>query len=305
MSTEAGRVSFCVGTGRCGTTFIGELAALEPGVAASHERLRLPATFHMFCKWHEIPVDPEGFLIDRDAVVKEDLREHRVSFESSALLSHSIAELFERFERFERFDAKFLLLVRRPDATVASFSARGWFLDPIPWGDPSLPPTIPEGANPRHFFGRNLPRGGQFDRWSKLTQIGKLGWFWQARNRAILEQFRQLPSAHCRVLRLEDFDHQRYRDVAEFLGWQTEIPVDRFNELAGGRPNAGPNSPSDPRGWSPLEVVEFEAEVADVSGALGYEHRIAALLDGSNPVRDAASGGPKVSDVLARLDELE
>ena len=42
-------VSFCVGTGRCGTTFLVKLAELEPDVAASHERLRLPATFHMFC----------------------------------------------------------------------------------------------------------------------------------------------------------------------------------------------------------------------------------------------------------------
>ena len=55
MSHEAdteydGRVAFCVGTGRCGTTFLAEVAGREPGVAASHERLRLGATFHMFCK---------------------------------------------------------------------------------------------------------------------------------------------------------------------------------------------------------------------------------------------------------------
>jgi len=192
--TNDKHVAFCVGTGRCGTTFITELLGLEPDVAASHERLRLAACYHMFCKWHGIPSDAEGFLADRDLVVANDLAARRISFEASALLSHSIAELHERF------DARFLLLVRRPDECVSSFAVRGWFLEPIAWRDRSKPPTIPDGANPRHFFGRNLPRGDEaFERWSKLTQLGKLGWFWSARNRAILEQFAALPPARRRL----------------------------------------------------------------------------------------------------------
>ena len=62
----AGRVGFCVGTGRCGTTFLAQVAGREPDVAASHERLRLGATFHMFCQWHALPIDHEGFLRDRE-----------------------------------------------------------------------------------------------------------------------------------------------------------------------------------------------------------------------------------------------
>ena len=114
-----GRVSFCVGTGRCGTTFLAQVAGLEPEVASSHERLRLGATFHMFCKWHGIALDPEGFLLDREEAVRRDLAERRCSFECSALLSHSLEELFERFR------ARFLLLVRSPADTVASFAVRG------------------------------------------------------------------------------------------------------------------------------------------------------------------------------------
>src|SRR5215471_21491966 len=111
MSAESanefeGRVGFCVGTGRCGTTFLSELARREPDVAAAHERLRLAATFHMFCKWHGIAVDSEGFLLDREEAVRRDLAERRFSFECSALLSHSLEELLERFR------ARFLLLVR-------------------------------------------------------------------------------------------------------------------------------------------------------------------------------------------------
>jgi hypothetical protein len=254
-------VSFCVGTGRCGTTFLVKLAELEPDVAASHERLRLPATFHMFCKWHGIPVDPEGFLIDRETAIRDDLRDHSVSFESSALLSHSVTELADRF------DARFLLLVRNPRDTVASFAARGWFLDPIPWRDPSLPPTIREGVEPRHFFGRNLPRGAELGRWSTLSQFGKIAWFWNARIRGILDQFRALPSERRRIARLEDLDFEHYVETAAFLGWRPTIDRHRFDEVAHTRPNAGPNAPRQP---DALGAKEVEAEAGALAAALGY-----------------------------------
>ena len=294
-------VSFCVGTGRCGTTFLAELGRMEPSVAASHERLRLPACYHMFCKWHGISSDPEGFLMDRERAIEQDLEAHHVSFEASALLSHSILELFERF------DARFLLLVRRPDATVASFAVRGWFLDPIPWGDPLRPPTIPEGVEPRHFFGRNLPRGTEeFERWTKLSQIGKLGWFWNARNRAIVDQLAQLPSSHRRICRLEDLDFDHYREVAAFLGWNTEMARTDFDALADRRPNAGPNIPLDPRAWPVSAVAEFEREVGTLASALGYEHRIARLMSGAEAVVKTGAGVSRtlvVEEVVAALGD--
>ena len=286
-------VALCVGTGRCGTTFITELLGLEPEVAASHERLRLAACYHLFCKWHGIPADAEGFLADRDVVVANDLTARRISFEASALLSHSVAELHERFA------ARFLLLVRRPDECVSSFAVRGWFLEPIAWRDRSKPPTIPDGANPRHFFGRNLPRGDEaFERWSKLTQLGKLGWFWSARNRAILEQFAALPPAHRRWLRLEDFDHARYIALADFLGYRPTVDAERFAQLAKSKPNTGPNIPLALADWPAQGILEFEAEVAPLAEAFGYEYRIAKLAAGENPV---AAPARDITDVIAAL----
>jgi hypothetical protein len=269
----AGRVGFCVGTGRCGTTFLAEVAAREPDVAASHERLRLGATFHMFCKWHGLAVDHEGFLLDREGAVRSDLERRRFSFECSALLSHSLEELFERFR------ARFLLLVRSPAETVASFAVRGWFLKPVARRDPARGPSYREGEEPRHFLGRNIPHGPEFERWSRLTQIGKLAWFWQARNRAILDQFGRLPPGHTRVERLEDLDHEHYREVAQFFGWRPTLGAAEFAELAAGRPNAGPNPPRRFPDWTAQEAAEFEAEVGPLAEALGYEYRVKVLAE--------------------------
>jgi hypothetical protein len=294
MSREAvnefvGRVGFCVGTGRCGTTFLAQLAGREPEVAASHERLRLGATFHMFCKWHGIAVDAEGFLLDRAEAVRRDLAARRFSFECSALLSHSLEELFGRFR------ARFLLLVRSPAETVASFAVRGWFLKPPARRDPRLPPSYREGEEPRHFLGRNIPHGADFERWTGLTQIGRLSWFWQARNRAILEQFSRLPAAHCRVERLEDLDWARYREIAEFLGWRSQLAAGQFAELARARPNAGPNPPRRFTDWNPAEAAEFEAEVAPLARALGYEYRVSRLAELPASAAGAGAGRPRLS----------
>jgi hypothetical protein len=266
----AGRVGFCVGTGRCGTTFLAQLAGREPEVASAHERLRLAATFHMFCKWHGIAIDAEGFLRDREEAIRRDLAERRFSFECSALLSHSLEELFERFR------ARFLLLVRCPHDTVASFAVRGWFVKPIARQNSQLPPSYREGEEPRHFFGRNIPHGAEFERWSRLTQIGRISWFWQARNRAILDQFRRLPASHCRVVRLEDLDYPRYQEIAEFLGWRSRIAPATFAELAQARLNAGPNPPRQASDWNAVEAAEFEAEVAPVAQVLGYAYRVSS-----------------------------
>lgn len=288
-----GVVSFCVGTGRCGTTFLARLAALEPEVAASHERLRRAATFHMFCKWHGIEVDPEGFLADRDAIVREDLAACSVSFESSALLSHSIAELAARY------DARFVLLVRSPHDTVASFAARGWFLDPIPWQDADRPPTLPDAMEPRHFFGRNLPRGPELARWRDLTQIGKLAWFWRARNQAILEQLDALPENRRTVVRLEDLDHDAYVALAERLGWRATVSRADFDALAAERLNAGPNAPRSLTGWDARETDELEQECAGLAWALGYEPSTERRRAGHPAI--ASAGQPTVGEALDRL----
>jgi hypothetical protein len=295
MSGEAenefdGRVGFCVGTGRCGTTFLAQLAGRESDVAASHERLRLAATFHMFCKWHGIAIDSEGFLLDREDAIRRDLSERRFSFECSALLSHSLEELFERFR------ARFLLLVRSPQETVASFAVRGWFVNPCARKDSNLPPSYREGEEPRHFLGRNIPHGAEFERWTRLTQIGRIAWFWQARNRAILEQFSRLPASHCRIERLEDLDYPRYKEMAGFMGWRSRIDPGQFAELAQARLNAGPNPPRQLTDWNAVESAEFEEQVSPLAEVLGYEFRTRILAE-----RLSASAGARVKRPLVSL----
>src|SRR5262249_45637526 len=130
---------------------------------------------------------------------------------------------------------------------------------------------------------------------SRLTQIGRLSWFWQTRNCAILEQFSRLPASHCWVERLKDLDFARYRDIAEFLGWRSQLDAGQFAELARARPNAGPNPPRRFTDWNPAEGAEFEAEVAPLARALGYEYRVSRLAEPPGSPTGAGEGRPRLS----------
>lgn len=258
-----GRVSFAVGTGRCGTEFLSRVVAAEPGVASSHERGRENEAFHRYCQWHELPVDPAGFLHQKQAEIDADLAGHRFSFEASAHLSLSILELHERF------GARFALLVRRPERVVNSYLAKGWYTEPFVRSDPSLALGYQPSAYFHHFLGRLVPRGEAFEAWSRTSRVGKLGWYWSALNERVLRQLEALPSDAWRVQRLETLDHDGYRELAAFLGFETAISRRRFEALRSSRPNALADVPS-AADWSAGERREFEAAVAGTAERLGY-----------------------------------
>ena len=99
-------------------------------------------------------------------------------------------------------------------------------------------------------------------------------------------------------LRLEDFDYAHYLALGEFLGYRPTVDAARFAQLAQSRPNTGPNIPLTLEQWSEQGAHEFEAEVAPLAEAFGYEYRIAALKGGASPLAGAARD---LTDVLAGL----
>ena len=180
-----GRVAFAVGTGRCGTHFIWRLLAGEPSVAAWHEhqRNRMNEAFHKYCQWHRLPVDHEGFLYTKEAEIREDLAQYQFWFESSPTLSLSIRELWDRFS------AKFILLVRRPDEVVCPLWSKGWYDQPYAKADPEKALGYHKHQKDHHFLTRITPSGSKFETWNKMTRTGKIAWYWNAVNLAVLEQF--------------------------------------------------------------------------------------------------------------------
>lgn len=284
-------IAFVVGTGRCGTQFLSKVLELETSVASVHERNPFNETFHRYCKWYEFPVDHEGFLRAKEKEIQADLKHYRFSIESSAHLSLSIQELYERF------NAKFILLVRRPDQVVNSYRYKGWYSNPIARMDSHLPPSYQESREPHHFLGRIFPSGETFDHWQALTQVGKLAWYWSALNNRVIEQFSAIPQEHWRIQKLEDLSYSSYLEIAQFIGFPSNISETEYRQITERRPNAKNSKPVQRQTdtssgkvssslftvdtWNYAEIAEFESEVAAVAERLSYPYSVAALQQDS------------------------
>jgi hypothetical protein len=257
----SGRVGFCVGTGRSGTHFIAALLEHEPEVAAVHERDPMLETFHRYCKWHDLPVDDEGYLHAMEDHIRRDLARHRLSFEASCHLSLSMREL----ER--RFAPKFVLLVRHPRKVVKSHLGKGWYDGPVVQARPELALGYQPGGKFHHFLGRITPRGEELTAWNQLTRVGKLSWFWATLNQAVIDQAKEIPEARYRQHKLEDFDYTLYCEIAAFLGFTPQLTAKKFATVRDGsaRKAAGDDE------WTPTEWAEYEKYCAPLAAKLGYD----------------------------------
>lgn len=265
------KVGFAVGTGRCGTKFMGQVVALEPNVSSVHERNPLNETFHRYCNWYGLPVDSEGFLSTKELEIQQDLSNYMFSFEASAHLSLSIRELYDRF------GAKFILLVRSPERVVNSYLRKGWYSQPAVRANPNLAPSFQSSCPYFYYFlGRIMPSGEEFLRWNQMSRVGKLGWYWNTLNAEVLEQFETLPETHYRIEKLEDLTYDRYLNIAQFLGIQSSISQEMYNELVHRPPNAKSGVPTIAT-WNASERGEFEAEVKPMAERMGYEYRVSHL----------------------------
>lgn len=277
------KVGFAIGTGRCGTLFLYQLMEKEPQVASSHERNPDNETFHRYCKWHDLPVDHEGFLATKEKEIRADLETHAYSFEASPYLSISVKELHERF------GAKFILLMRRPDRVVTSFVHKGFYRRPYIVKDPNLA-TGYQDQSPEKvhtFFARIAPRGDFLRAWNEMSQVGRVAWFWRAWNERTLELLDQLPQDSYRIVRIEDFDYAKYIELSRFLGYQAQVTQADFDALSASKPHAFWRKRNVDQ-WSAQEVREFEGQVAELAQRFGYEFRIANLIDEARAEREEA-----------------
>ena len=311
--------AFVVGTGRCGTQFLSRVFESENSVASVHERNPFNETFHRYCKWYGVPVDHEGFLRAKEEEIRADLKNYSFSIESSAHLSLSIQELYERF------NAKFVLLVRRPDQVVNSYLYKGWYSNPIVRMDSHLPPSYQESRDPHHFLGRIFPSGETFERWQSLTQVGKLAWYWSALNNRVIEQFSAIPQEHWRIQKLEDLSYSSYLEITQFVGFPSNISEAEYRQIAERRPNAKNSKLAQRKTgegasqvssslftvdtWNDTEIAEFESEVAAIAERLNYPYSVAALQQDSranksdgNAIKTEearTSSAPSTSSVLS------
>jgi hypothetical protein len=263
--------TFVLGTGRSGTHFLARLLEREPAVAAHHERHPLADSFHRYCVWNRLPVDHAGFVATKASGVAADRAQGKLSFEASPYLALSAPVLRAAF------GARVVLLVRRPDRVVNSFLAKGWYVAEPARDDPRLALGYQAaGTRPHHPFSRLAALGDEGERWSRLSRVGKLAYYWRRLNEATLRDLAPLPEDAARVQILERFDWDAYGELARFIGFRPTLSREGFARLVSEKPGARGPTPS-VHDWSESEAREFEAEAGPLAERLGYAWRVSEL----------------------------
>ena len=213
---------FGTGTGRCGTQLLAKLLDLWDGAHCRHEfsvdTLKMKRAYQKE-DLHILNKDARRLLFP---TVRATLEAGRVYGEISGHLYLLYPELFRRYGHA----ARFILLVRRPDAFVRSALARGFF-------DRSHPRACEHVIPP--------PDTEMGERWAVATPLEKCAWYWGMVNGTVLSFFRALPPAMARVVRLEDLNLSSARSLHEFLGFPGfEALQPEASRILGERHNASP-----------------------------------------------------------------
>jgi hypothetical protein len=295
-----GKVGFAIGTGRCGTKFVHELMRRTKGVYSYHERHPLNDAFHRYCKWYGLSVDQRGFLSVKEEAIRGDLRNNRFSFESSAHLSLSIEELYDYF------GAKFLFLVRSPQSVVSSYYQKGLYETPVLRDKPALAPGLQE-ANPLpsslwQAWGRIVPTDEIGSRWSDLTQVGRLAWFWNALNQKVINTLENIPRSHFMIMKLEELSYGQYQNVMSFFRLDSNLTRAEFSAIAESRPNRIRKRKSTVQ-WTSKEVGEFEYYVKPMASFFDYQRSVPSQAAVKIPPEtlEKSPSSSALSDVTRRL----
>jgi hypothetical protein len=265
------KVCFSLGTGRCGTQFLHSLMKEEPAVASSHERNVFNECFHRYCQWYELPVDDQAFLHQKGLEIQEDLKQAKISFESSAPLALSVPVLYKAFS------SKFILVVRSPEKVINSYISKDWYSNDIYLEDAFRAPGYHfNQLNKHHFFSRTMPKGDDFHDWMEMGQVGKLAWFWNTINMKVLSSLKKLPEETYRVVKLEDLDYKKYCDLAEFIGFSPTVTEEFYINKVKSKPNKRTNLPT-VADWSDKDINDFKIHTKEAADFFDYNIDIDAL----------------------------
>jgi hypothetical protein len=110
-----------------------------------------------------------------------------------------------------------------------------------------------------------------------MSRIVKIGWFWNAVNDMVVQQFSRLPVEKTMTVHLENFDYAQYHSIAEWIGFKPVIKKPEFMRLAKDRPNTNRNKHHSEIIWSEKDYLDFTRVVEPMAERLGYPYGVDEL----------------------------
>ena len=258
---------FITGVGRSGTHFLAELLKYSSNIGAYHLddlQTAVADSFTFFTQWYRLPVDTKDLTDYRGKMIEQAFSRNRIYAEANPYLAMSISTLREAF------NSVFIFVTRNPVDVVNSHYVKGWFAREITYPEAGKIAGYDYNAQrPNHYFGRIHPLERQeFERWIRLTRIGKLAWMWNAINMRITEQLAYHPNyLH---IKLENFNYEQYIGLNKFIGCSAPLKEKKLQKIVEAKPGRGKMHKTI-KSWTKKETEEFYNETKAARDSLGYK----------------------------------
>jgi len=200
-----------IAAGRSGQNWMTSIFTSHSNCSGGCHRMIGFEELYRYITWYQLPVDLEAFYDAVQSLIIKDWSQSSLSIYSSPFFAFGLDELVNRFNPDYCF-----FHIRDPESVINSNFVKGWY-SKIPSKRPKLipgpQPLLTETLN--HNLGRIMPKDDYYDEWEKLTQIGRITWYYVTINSYLYEKYKTIPESKKWFFKLSEIDqnYDYYREV--------------------------------------------------------------------------------------------
>jgi len=248
------------GAGRSGQNWFSKIFNSHSNWIGSCERFADYEAFYRYLCYYNLPIYKDGFFKLMELSLKRDMSMHQNSFISSPYLSFGVEELTKQLKPNYIF-----FNLRNPIQNVESLYKKGWYLN---FDNQNIikSPLIDFSQSQYRSFSRIVPKGDYIDKWSSLSRIGKITWFWSTINKSINDDFNKIKNTDKFYIKLEDVsnNYNSYEKLSNKFNFINKMTKKQFYGVINKAPNRGSNEKYFYKNWSDLEKKEFKIIIDEI-----------------------------------------
>ncbi|MDC0044217.1 hypothetical protein OAJ03_04915 [Candidatus Pelagibacter sp.] len=220
-----------VTVGRSGLKWVLEILRLHEGIDGGGERNANTESFFRYSQHNKLNIDQTPLLNHIVYETLVDWENNNISFQLSPYFSHSIKFLINKIK-----PDGIIWGINDPFFTMQSFYNKGWYKEDFyfkknPKQNYGL--SVPDDIRINHFFGRIAPKGSFFNKWIKMTRVGKIAWFINETTKII---FKELNSYNKKktfyfVLEKDDQNYDFYLKLMDWMKIKKKINKNKFMKI--------------------------------------------------------------------------
>ena len=258
--SDDNKLALSFAAGRSGQNWFSKIFNSHTNWIGSCERFADFEAFYRYVSYYNLPIYKDGFFKLIELSSKRDMSIHQNSFISSPYLSFGVEELTKQL----RPDYIFFNL-RNPIQTVESLHKKEWYLN---FDNQNIikSPLIDFSQSQYRSFSRIVPKGEYLDKWSSLSRVGKITWFWSTVNKSIYDDFNKIKNVDKFNIKLEDVhqNYNSYEKLANKFNFKNKMTKNQFYGVINKAPNKGSSDKYFYKNWNDLEKKEFEIIINEI-----------------------------------------